>query len=85
MLSYIDFLASKEHYKDLLQEAERYRLIRQVLAGRERGDHFHCRALTWLGRRLVAWGWRLQERYNAVAQCPHSVIQVASDRQGTAN
>jgi len=70
MLSYTDFLASQEHYKDLRREVERYRLIRQVLAGRERRDRFHCRALTWLGRRLVAWGWRLQERYSAVAAAP---------------
>ncbi len=70
MLSYTDFVAYEEYYKDLRREIERYRLVRQVLAGRERRDRFHCRALTWLGRRLVAWGWRLQERYNAAAAAP---------------
>ena len=69
-LSYTDFLAYQEHYKDLQREAEGYRLVRQALAGRERRDRFHCRALTWLGRRLVAWGWRLQERYSAAAAAP---------------
>ena len=69
-LSGRDFLVYREHYKDLLREAERNRLIRQVLAGRESCDRFHCRALTWLGCRLVAWGWRLQERYSAAAMAP---------------
>ena len=68
--SQMSFLIHQERYKDLLREAERYRLVRQALAGRERRDRFHCRALTWLGRRLVAWGWRLQERYSAAAAAP---------------
>jgi hypothetical protein len=69
-LSDRDFRVHRERYKDLLREAERYRLIRPALAGREKRDRFHCRALTWLGRRLVAWGWRLQERYSAAAAAP---------------
>jgi len=69
-LVYRDFFVYREHYKDLLREAERNRLVRQALAGRESRDRFHCRALTWLGRRLVAWGWRLQERYSAATAAP---------------
>jgi len=69
-LVYRDFFVYREHYKDLLREAERNRLVRQALAGRESRDRFHCRALTWLGRRLVAWGCRLQERYSAAATAP---------------
>jgi hypothetical protein len=69
-LNYRDALVYQEHYKDLLHEAERYRLVRQALAGRERHERFHRRALTCLGRRLVAWGWRLQERYSAAAAAP---------------
>jgi hypothetical protein len=65
-----DFLVYRERHKDLLREAERNRLIRQVQAGRESRDRFHCRALIWLGRQLVAWGWRLQERYSAAATAP---------------
>jgi hypothetical protein len=66
----IGFLVHQERYKDRLHEAERYRLVQQVLTGRERRDRFHCRALTWLGRRLVTWGWHLQERYSAAAAAP---------------
>ena len=68
--NYLDFLVRQEQYKDLLREAERYRLVRQVLAGRERRYLFYYRALTWLGFRLVAWGWRLQERYGAATATP---------------
>jgi hypothetical protein len=69
-LSEMCFLVYQERYKDRLREVERYRLVRQVSKGRERGDRFHCRALIWLGRRLVAWGWHLQERYGAAAAVP---------------
>ncbi len=70
MFSWTDVQAQQERYKDIRREAERYRLVQQVLAGRERGNHFHYRALTWLGRRLIAWGRRLQERYGARAATP---------------
>lgn len=69
-LSKISCLIHQERYQELLREAERYRLVRQARAGREKRDSFHCRALTWLGRRLVAWGWRLQERYGAATATP---------------
>lgn len=62
-LRYGDYLVARERYEDLLREAERERLVRQPLAGREKRHPFYSGALTWLGRRLVAWGWRLQHRY----------------------
>jgi hypothetical protein len=65
-----DFLVRREHYKDLLREAERARLVRQARAGEERRNLFYRRALTWLGRRLVGWGWHLQERYGAATAAP---------------
>ncbi len=73
-----DSLVRREHYKDLLRQAKRARLVRQrypepvegMQAGQERRNHFSCRALTWLGRRLVVWGWRLQKRYGAATTAP---------------
>jgi hypothetical protein len=65
-------IAGRERHKELLREAERYRLVCQVLAERgtrDRGGWY--RALAWLGRRLVAWGQRLQERYGAAAAAVH--------------
>ena len=64
-------IAQRERHKDLLREAERYRLVRQVLAERGTRDRAWVRALAWLGRRLVAWGQRLQERYGAAAAAVH--------------
>lgn len=64
MITWHDFLAQQERYKDLLYETENYRLVHQTLTGRERREHFYCRALAWLGRHLVAWGRSLQERYD---------------------
>lgn len=66
--TYIDYLVARERYKDLLREAERDRLVRQALTGRERRHRFYCGALTWLGRRLIACGWRLQERYGSCSR-----------------
>jgi hypothetical protein len=60
-------LAGQERYEDLRREADSYRLVRQALAGRQRGRRFYCEAMNWLGRRLVAWGWGLQERSGAAA------------------
>ena len=64
-------IAGQARQKELLREAERYRLARQVLAERGRRDRAWVRALAWLGRRLVAWGQGLQERYGAAAAAVH--------------
>jgi hypothetical protein len=61
-----NILAQYEHHQELLREAEKDRLARRALAGRGRSDRFYCKALGWLGRRLVAWGSDLQEHYGAV-------------------
>ena len=62
-----DSLVYREHYKDLLREAEKARLVRQAQAGQERRKPLYCRALTWIGGRLIVWGWRLQARYGAMS------------------
>ncbi len=61
-------------YNELLREAEHERLVRQVLAGREKRDGFYPVALAWLGRRLVKWGESLQQRYdNTSPACRQSL------------
>jgi hypothetical protein len=67
MPSWKDIWVQQERYKDILREAEKERLAQQALARVAMGRHFHCRALTWLGRQLVAWGYRLQERYGTAS------------------
>ncbi len=54
-----------EHYKDLLGEVARARLVREALAGRDPKRPFFCRMLSWLGHCLVAWGQWLQQRFAA--------------------
>jgi hypothetical protein len=72
MFNWNQILAQQERYKDLQREAERARLIPQVLAGRERRHRGYLRMATWLGRHLVIWGWRLQERYGTAAMVDNS-------------
>ncbi len=61
-------------HEELLREAERERLIQQILAGREKRDGFYRVALAWLGRRLVEWGESLQQRDdNASPVCYESL------------
>ena len=63
MFDWHEVIVQQERRQELLREAERHRLVRQALAGRETQDRIHCRALTWLGRHLVAWGCFLERRY----------------------
>lgn len=63
---YVAWLVCQERNKDRLPEAERYRLVKQALAGHRERDRVLSRALSWLGRCLVAWGRRLQEPYGVV-------------------
>lgn len=77
-LSEWDSLVHRERYKNLLREAERARLVRQMQVGQEKRNRFYHRALIWLGRRLVGWGWSLQERYGAATVA--SVLQAGRIR-----
>jgi hypothetical protein len=65
MLRLSDFDVQRVHHEDLLRQAERDRLARQALVHRQPQRRIHGRVLSWLGRRLVAWGAHLQKRYSA--------------------
>jgi hypothetical protein len=67
-----DYLAQKEYYKDQARAARNYRLVREAMAGQDRGNRLVCRTLTWLGQRLVNWGTRLQAQYSAMLSPPVS-------------
>ena len=66
MLGYQDLLMQQERANELLRQANRERLLRQVLANAHR-HRLHCQALNWLGSHLVAWGHSLEQRYSATA------------------
>jgi len=75
---YVAWLVCRERNRDLLREAERYRLVRQALPARQQG-RFYSRVLIWLGQRLVDWGRHLQERYDVVVDA--SVLRAANQSQ----
>jgi hypothetical protein len=63
--AYLVWLVRREINRDRVREAERYRLAQAARPARPRQRRLACRTLTWLGRQLVDWGLRLQERYAA--------------------
>jgi hypothetical protein len=67
MLSHKELLLQRLYYEESLRQAEKDRLVRQVLAARRSDNRRHHRALGWIGSRLVVWGQGLQERYGAPA------------------
>lgn len=71
MFRWSDILAQQERYADLRREAETERLVGYVLEGRDGRPLVIRQALNWLGQRLVAWGYRMQERCGAAAAGVH--------------
>lgn len=66
MLNDKDVLMTQEHFKDLLRQAERDRLVHQALAqnrAQNRRTSMRRRAIAWVGSHFVAWGCYLQRRY----------------------
>ncbi len=70
MIGENDAFYAEERRKDMLREAEHDRLVRLARPARPRRARFYGRALAWMGRQLIAWGRRLQERYGAPAATP---------------
>ena len=76
MFIWSDVLAQLERNKESLRRADRYRLAQQALAGHQKRHRLYCRAMNWLGRRLVAWGSHLQERFGVASAIP--TLQIAN-------
>jgi len=70
LYTWVDVMVHQERRRDLLREAKQERFAQQGLARQNGHVHFYCRALTWLGCRLVAWGRHLQEQYGVAAPAP---------------
>lgn len=64
-----DFRVAQERYKDLLREAERERLIRAAGLRQPRNWGLHRKLLSWIGDRMVGWGWKLQRYGVALPPC----------------
>lgn len=67
---YLIELLTEQHKNDVARKVERDRLIRQARARHDREDGLHRQALARLGCRLIAWGQRLQGRYDPVMETP---------------
>jgi hypothetical protein len=67
MLSNKFYAVQVEIYRDMRRKADQDRLVRLAITGQQAGDNVLGRALAWLGRRLVAWGKLLQERYGSAS------------------
>jgi hypothetical protein len=76
MLSNKFYAVQAEIYRDMRRKADQDRLVRLATVGRQAGDNVFWWALAWLGRRLVAWGKFLQERYGS-ASAPQPACQPA--------
>ena len=76
MLSHKDLLVQREHYKDLLQEAEYERLIRAAGLQQPGNRRLHRKVADWIGTQMVKWGWKLQS-YGTTP--PPSCLQVAGE------
>ena len=74
MLSNKFYAVQVEIYRDMRRKADQDRLVRLATAGRRAGDNVFWQALAWLGRRMVAWGKSLQERYGS-ASTPQPACQ----------
>jgi len=65
---YLNEIAAREHANDLLREAQYERSVRAA-RGVRRSKGLYGSAMSWLGRWLIAWGWRLRARHDATEFC----------------
>jgi len=77
MSSWLIDRVKEEQLLDLRREAEQRRL-RKALAARPAPARFYAKPLAGFGRRMVAWGYRLQSRHGAIAEVP-----IAANRGGS--
>lgn len=75
MLRYTDLLAYQEHYKDLLQEVERERLIRAGGLRHSANWKLPRRVADWIGAQMVSWGYKLQHYGTAPSPCCPQVAE----------
>jgi hypothetical protein len=69
MNQWIDEQVARQRYDDILREERQLRIVEIVVAARKRAikrsEHFYNPVMAQLGRRLVAWGCRLEARYGS--------------------
>jgi len=73
MIPWEEARAQEQHQRELLAEANRQRLIRQVS---KRETTSYQLLLAQLGEQLVKWGCRLQAKYGTLAKASNSICYV---------
>ena len=63
MMNWNHYAVAQEQYRDLMRAADKRRMIRQAEAEQSDINVRHRQLLDWLGRCLIACGWRLRARY----------------------
>jgi hypothetical protein len=61
------YTIAQQHHEAMLLEREKNQGIRHALTHSGKYRDLYDRAIAWLGRRLIVWGGRLQERHEAAA------------------
>jgi hypothetical protein len=62
-----DFRMKEEQRKDMLRQAEQYRLMKLALASRPASESIWSRLLGWLGHQLVEIGCFLMKQFDRQA------------------
>jgi hypothetical protein len=72
-------LYKQEQYRDLLREAELFRLAHPRRDGCSESRRFYRRALAGFARYLIAWEARLQKRHEEASVFPAWTLEKADD------
>jgi hypothetical protein len=72
-------LYKQEQYRDLLQEAELFRLAHPRRDGCSKSRQFYRRALAGFARYLIGWEARLRKRHGEALVFPAWVLKNADD------
>jgi hypothetical protein len=63
MMKWTDVMVAKLRYQEIVKEAEEMRLLQKAMRSQNSHRQLHHHILTWLGKRMVAWGLSLQEHH----------------------
>jgi hypothetical protein len=78
-----DILVKAEQRKDLLRQAEQYRLAKLALAGRPQKASFWMRLSHWLGHQRVEIGCFLMRQFDRQVRKPVDVPRLYPCEEGT--
>lgn len=73
---YKTFRLQEEHYKDLLRQAEQYRLAQAAMADRPKRTSLWRRLINWMGHMLAELACVLRRQFNG-----QTVISFSPTRQ----